>query len=97
MIMKKRTSSYAFTADVNSVTDMQQIDFLRKSISIINKSAKESAKYSGQKPKLYRVSLKARLGKSNPAAAKYKHQWIKSIKLEDAVRLDVYIHTRRDY
>jgi len=97
MMKKQRTSSYAFTADVNSVTDMQQIDFLRKSVSIINKTARQTSKYSGKKAQLYRVCLKARLGKKNPAYSKYRHQWIKSIKLEDAVRFDVYINRRYDY
>lgn len=106
MTNKKRTDAYVFTADVNSTVDMEKIDIVRKAVASINKSIMQTymwqvrrAMYNGQmvpkKPILQRVSLKARLGKNNPAyAAKYKQQWIKSIKLEDATRIDVYIHQR---
>lgn len=104
----KRCDAYVFTADVNSAVDMEKIDIVKKSVASINKSIMQAyqwqvrrAMYNGQmiprKPALKRVTLKPRLGKNNPAyATKYKHQWIKSIKMEDAVRLDVYIHDRRD-
>jgi hypothetical protein len=93
--MKKRTENYIFTADPMSVNDMQQIEIVRKTVATSNMIAKQRAKYADVKPVIYRVCLKARLGKSNPAYAKYKNQWIKSIKLEDAQRLDVYVQERR--
>lgn len=92
---KQRTASYIMTADVNSVSDMQAIEVVRKTVATSNRLARQRAKWTGQKPTIYRVCLKARLGKNNPAyATKYKHQWIKSIKLEDATRIDVYVQTR---
>jgi hypothetical protein len=92
----KRTDSYIFTADPISANDMQQIELVRKTVRTSNKLAREASKWSGNTPTLYRVCLKARLGKSNPAYAKYKNQWIKSIKLEDAQRIDVYVQRRWD-
>lgn len=93
--MKQRTSSYVFTADVMSVSDMHNIEIVRKAIAASNAFARYKSKWSGEKPTIYRVCLKARLGAKNPAYAKYKHQYIKSIKLEDARRIDVYIQERR--
>lgn len=93
--MKARTDSYIFTADPLSANDMQQIELVRKTVAVSNKLAKQRVKWSGATPTLYRVCLKARLGKGNPAYAKYKNQWIKSIKLEDAQRIDVYVQERR--
>lgn len=94
---KQRTDSYVMTADINSVVDMQSVEIVKKTVATSNKLARQRAKWTGEKPTLYRVCLKPRLGKNNPAyATKYKHQWIKSIKMEDAVRVDVYIHERRD-
>jgi hypothetical protein len=92
--MKTRTSSYIFTADVLSVNDMQAIEIVRKTVATSNKIARDAAKKFNTTLTLHRVCLKARLGKSNPAYAKYKNQWIKSIKLEDAQRIDVYIQKR---
>lgn len=93
--MKQRTAAYVFTADVNSVADMQQIEVVRKTVLAVNRRNRQASKWSGKEPEIFRVTLKARLGKNNPAyAAKYKQQWIKSIKLEDAQRIDVYIQRR---
>jgi hypothetical protein len=95
MNKKPRTPNYIFTADPMSVSDMQQIDIVRKTVRTSNILAKQRAKWSDQKPVIYRVCLKARLGKKNPAYAKYRGQWIKSIKMEDAQRIDVYVQERR--
>lgn len=102
--MTKRISdAYIMTADVNSVADMQAIEVVRKTVATSNRIARREyemrMKWNPQsnmpKPKQYRVCLKPRLGKNNPAyATKYKQQWIKSIKMEDAVRVDVYVHAR---
>ena len=105
--MKTRTEAYVMTADVNSVGDMAQIEIVRKTVATSNKIARTAHKHAcryamfkgepePKAPMLYRVSLKARLGKNNPAyEAKYKQQWIKAIKLEDAARIDVYVHEMR--
>ena len=93
--MKKvRTDAYMFTADPLCVSDMQMIETVRKTIHIVNKQANIIAKWSQEPAKLFRVCLKARLGKGNPLFAKYKNQWIKSIKLEDARTIDVYVQRR---
>jgi hypothetical protein len=95
MNKQNRTPNYIFTADPMSVNDMQQIEIVRKTVRTSNILAKQRAKWSGEKPVIYRVCLKARLGKKNPAYTKYFGQYIKSIKLEDAQRIDVYVQERR--
>ena len=100
--MKQRTDSYIFTADPLSVSDMQQIELVRKTVRVTNQRARQDAKWRGEKPKLYRVCLKARLGRGNPAADIYRSKttyWgrkgdYQSIKLEHAQRIDVYVQRR---
>ncbi len=93
-----KSSSYLFTADVLCVSEMQEIERVRKAIAITNTFIRDNAKRTGNKKLItYRVCLKARLGKNNPAASKYRNQWIKSIKLEDAQRIDVYIWERCEW
>ena len=72
--MKQRTDSYVFTADPLSVVDMQQIEIVRKTIKVANARARQDAKWRNEKPKLYRVCLKARLGRGNPAADIYRNK-----------------------
>ena len=91
---KARTGAYMFTADTFSVEDMQMIEVVRKTIKTVNSNARLVSKWIQEPVKLYRVCLKARLGKGNPAYAKYKNQYVKSIKLEDARTIDVYIQRR---
>jgi hypothetical protein len=111
--MKKRTDSYVFTADPLSTVDMAQIEIVRKTVKVANSRALQEYKYAvksyqrgyssqmPKKPKLYRVSLKARLGRNNPNADIYKSKitrWgfgdYQSIKLEHAQRIDIYVHAR---
>jgi hypothetical protein len=71
MKTKTRTTSYVFTADPLSVSDMQQIDMVRKTVRVQNKLVMENyghqvrnAEYFGRpkppKPLLYRVRLLGR-------------------------------------
>jgi hypothetical protein len=68
---KTRTSSYVFTADVNSVEDMQRIDLVKKAVKSINDSARLSHRWAvrraeargepiPKKPKIHRVRLMGR-------------------------------------
>lgn len=99
---KQRTDSYVFTADPLSVSDMQMIELVRKTVRVTNARAKQDAKWKGEKPKLYRVCLKARIGRNNPHAYIYREKrtyWgrkgdYQSIKLEHAQRIDVYVQRR---
>jgi hypothetical protein len=103
--MKKRTDSYIFTADPLSANDMQQIEIVRKTVAVSNKLARQSAKWKGEKPAIYRVTLKGRIGRNNPDAHIYRNKttyWgrkgdYQSIKLEHAQRIDVYVQRRWDY
>ena len=100
--MKQRTDSYIMTADPMSVNDMQQIALVRKTVAASNKLARQRAKYFGGAPVIYRVCLKGRLGRNNPAAGIYRNKptyWgrkgdYQSIKLEHAQRIDVYVQRR---
>ena len=102
--MKARTDSYIFTADPLSVNDMQQIEIVRKTVATSNKLARRQAKWTGEKPVIYRVTLKGRIGKNNPHAHIYRNKttyWgrkgdYQSIKLEHAQRIDVYVQRRFD-
>lgn len=71
MIKSNRTKSYVFTADVNSVIDMEQIALVKKTVKAINDSARESYRWAvrraeangsplPKKPKIHRVRLMGR-------------------------------------
>lgn len=102
--MKQRTDAYVFTADPLSVSDMQMIEVVRKTVRAANKRARQDAKWRNETPKIYRVCLKARLGRNNPAADIYRNKrtyWgrmgdYQSIKLEHAQRIDIYVQRRYD-
>jgi len=98
-MIKQRTSAYVFTADPLSADSMQQINLVQASVRAINAFNKLTSN-----PKRFRVS---RLGKNNPAAVNYQrtqrlvnrsfYPWTnpyQTIKLADAQRIDVYIHSR---
>ena len=104
--MKKRTDSYLMTIDPLSVTDMEKLAIVRKTIATGNRlkltthkwQVKRARRWGEEEPKvptLHRVTLKARLGKNNPAASKYKGRYNFHVAMEDAQRIDVYIHERR--
>jgi hypothetical protein len=63
---KKRTASYVFTADPFSVSDMRQVEIVRKTIAVQNKILMENYKRNclwqenPVKPVLYRVRLMGR-------------------------------------
>jgi hypothetical protein len=98
MKARQRTTAYAFTAYPTSSVDMEKISLLRKVVSNMNKEERLRLKGNpNAQLRLKRVCLKARLGVGNPAAIKYRHQYIKSIRLEDAERVDVYIQNRSQY
>ena len=90
-----RAKAYVFTADPICADDMFRIDLVRKSISAANAIAKRKASYTNTIPKLYRVSVKGRLGKNNPASSNYHYFEMGGIRMADASRYDVYIYEKR--
>jgi hypothetical protein len=80
-----RTENYVMTIDPKSTVEMEQLASIRATVKTLNKINKQS----------FRVSVKGRLGKNNPAAVKYKNMGIVTIALADAVRYDIYIHNRK--
>ena len=94
---KSRTSNYVMTIDPNSTSDWERVSAIRAGIRAINYTA---LKYGSARR--YRVTLKGRLGKNNPA---YQEKYKKyngiayHVNLQDAQRIDVYVHERynRDF
>lgn len=104
-----RTKSYVFTADVNSVFDMMQIETLRASIKSVNAMAKETDRINeyrydtgyddileARTPK-YRVSLMPRGPRRAAAIAdgRSKYAYDSCLPIRHAETIDVYIHERR--
>ena len=104
-----RTSSYVFTADVNSAADMLQIETLRASIKAVNALAKETDRineyrynsgyddYNLPNVPRYRVSLMPRGPRQAAAIAdgRSKYAYDSCLPLRHAKTIDVYIHERR--
>jgi len=108
MINHKRTTSYVFTADPQSVSDMMQIEIVKKSVKSINDSTRIShkwatrrAEYNGnplpKEPKIYRVRLMARGPRRSAAIADGQRKWAydSSLPQRHATHFDVYIHEAR--
>jgi len=104
----KRTDSYIFTADANSVTDMQQIDVVKKTVRASNRLALQNykwachrAEYNGlplpKKPATYRVRLMGRGPRRVNARADGRHRtaYDSSLPQRYATRFDVYVHEVR--
>jgi len=103
-----RTKSFVFTADVNSVFDMMQIETLRSSIKSVNAMAKETDRINDYRyqsgydtdctvtPK-YRVSLMPRGPRRAAAIADgvSKYSYDSCLPIRHAETIDVYIHERR--
>lgn len=108
MIKNNRTSTYVFTADPQSVTDMQQIDLVKKSVKSINESTKLSHKHQTRRaeyygnplpkaPALYRVRLMARGPRRVAAIADglRPSAYDSSLPQRHATHFDIYIHEVR--
>ena len=103
-----RTKSFVFTADVNSVFDMMQIETLRSSIKSVNAMAKETDRINDYRyqsgydtdctvaPK-YRVSLMPRGPRRVAAIAdgRSPRAYDSCLPIRHAETIDVYIHERR--
>ena len=92
--MKRSSTSYIFTADPLCCDSMQQINLVKSTLKKINALAVAGYSHGGDYgKKCWRIKLHGRLGKNNPAAAKYRnqHQW-QTIALGDAQRIDVYVY-----
>lgn len=104
VLKRPRSNSYVFTADPNSVTDMQQIDLVKKTVKAMNDRASENhkyacmrAKYYGQempkKPNRMRVRLMGRGPRRVAALADgyNRSQYDSYLPQAHATRFDVYI------
>lgn len=94
--MKQRTPAYAFTVDPNSAVDMEKVEALRKGIRAVNAMNRLKVQWRGGEPEIFRVTLKARLGKNSPVASLYRghSRGQQNILLEHAQRIDVYVQRR---
>ena len=93
-----RTSAYRFTTE--NLNDAR-IDELKNNVKIMNLYHKiEELEGTGNKQS-HRVVVRARLGKNNPNAARYRlggdlYQWSsQTIRPEHGQRFDVYVQVRR--
>ena len=101
----RSTDAYVRTVYFDNEEDMEWLRNFRSMISIKNSFNRKyglSRKYcQWQKRMVYtriKVSANGRLGKNNPAyAEKYRGRWNYRVKLEDAERADIYVHTVTDY
>ncbi len=84
-----RTPAYIGTFYVEDASDMLEMGELKKMVYNLNQMLREDSY-----PHRFRVTLRGRLGKNNPAYSKYRYQYGagKDIKLSDASRIDAYIH-----
>ena len=103
-----RTTSYVMTAHTGSAGDMLELQTLRKSISIVNKHAKDNEKWSKyrfengysvtQPTKLPRYYVKCQGSgpRASVAIAQGRHRraFDQSLPLSLAERMDVYVYQR---
>ena len=102
---QRSTDAYVRTVYFDNEEDMDWLRRFRSMISIKNSFNRKyglSAVYNRHLRRfLYtriKVSANGRLGKNNPAyAEKYRDRYNYRVKLEDAERADIYIHTVTDY
>ena len=86
---KSRVFNYQFTGYDGDTESHMRLAELRKAVKTINKLADGSKKF--------RVEVRGRLGKYNPAYEEsYKNTWngTSYIRLADATRWDVYLYER---
>ena len=89
---KSRVFNYQFTGYDGDTESHMRLAELRKAVKTINKLADGSKKF--------RVEVRGRLGKYNPAYEEsYKNTWngTSYIRLADATRWDVYLYERYQY
>lgn len=87
-----RTSNrYVMTVDINSAADMQQLQAIRKAVSISNKTRQRK-----QYVKLHARGsrLEATWKSGNPSNY---HRYCRELPLRFAERIDVYIYDRSAY
>ena len=86
--MKTRTKKYVMTVNKDNFAEQFRLDVIRETIKFVNKHIDR---------KLY-VKCHGRFGKNNPNLDKYTsangHINWSECRLEDAQRIDVYIHAR---
>lgn len=101
----RSTDAYVRTVYFDNPEDMEWLRNFRSMISIKNsfnrKYGLSRVWNQWQKRFVYtriKVSANGRLGKNNPAyAEKYRGRSNYRVKLEDAERADIYVHTVTDY
>jgi len=92
-----RTSkNYIMTVDVNSAVDIQQLDIIKKAVSIANKNRtdKQRVVLRGRKPL---VKMVAKGGYYYPGSVRpVSYDWGGNIVggIKNATKLDVYIYRR---
>jgi hypothetical protein len=92
----RTSTSYVMTVDVNSAIDIQQLDIIKKAVSIANKNRKDKQRVvlRGRKPL---VKMVAKGGYYYPGSVRLvSYDWGGNIVggIKNATKLDVYIYRR---
>lgn len=95
--MTKRTStSYVTTLDVNSASDMETLQNIKKAVSVMNfkNSNKKRVVLRGRKP----IEKKTVFLRWQDRVSYRSYDWAGNIVggIKNATKLDVYIYDRRD-
>ena len=91
-----RTSAYKFSFNKGDLKGDLALQDIRATITKFNKLniSQYSWRTGTETPIRYRVCVKARLGKGNPLAYKYKGVGVVCVAMADARYYDVYVQTR---
>lgn len=97
--MKRKSTSYVCTLDVNSVSDMEILQAIRKTVSVSNyrSPAKKRVVIRGRKPatKMLVVGNHFQKPSKNPMS----YDWAGNIVggIANATKYDVYVYDRREW
>lgn len=91
--MKRKSTSYVCTLDVNSVSDMETLQAIRKTVRVSNyrSPAKKRVVIRGRKP----ATKMTVCGKVNPVSYDWGGNIVGGI--ANATKYDVYVYDRREW
>lgn len=91
--MKRKSTSYVCTLDVNSVSDMETLQAIRKTVSVSNyrSPAKKRVVIRGRNP----ATKMTVCGKVNPVSYDWGGNIVGGI--ANATKYDVYVYDRREW
>lgn len=82
---RRRTPAYLGTIFPGAIQGAYDLEAVRATIRSVNAQARRTGAQE------YKVELKGRMGRDNPARASYPRH-VRRVRLADAKRIDVYVH-----